>query len=509
MRCMDDRLTPFYIKSLEYNANIKRYPSGGRGGSGELSGSTGNPSDGHRFLTENNFIPYVGNGMFGLEIHADANIFIKYGRYLSLPIFFHPIVSVVAATKRRDDGGGGGGDGGGGSVAAAHNRGATVVDYQNGIVHRFQCFDGYFVAYEYYAHRTIPMVFVQELKITNTRNQLVDVDLQLPRISDWPTAVTQIVKLQHGSMILDYEIVTGLIELKNRKNEVIAVTVVSRKMPHSKLTLKKRGVTKLDLLMTINYSPEPITREAYALGKDEVERGAVDAMKRALQEAEHASNEDYKLYSFKKQHMQVWQNLWSTGFEISSSLAEDSINGDRINATIYAVLSHVRTYEYEASVGTQVKAAIAKTLDYAEGCYDSYHTLQAENLWKDMKTVDDLNALVSSWILTLEKQGCHNLLKAGASGAIQAMVLSLGGFRFSNQHLELNIHPKYLHRDYMYRRLKYGNMTYVNVSVSVTDDNKAVLYVALDRASANQQYYACDAGCLDDPVALRLNTIIF
>lgn len=32
------------------------------------------------------------------------------------------------------------------------------------------------------------------------------------------------------------------------------------------------------------------------------------------------------------------------------------------------------------------------------------------------------------------------------------------------------------------RRIKYGNMTHVNVSVAVTDDNKAVMYVALDRS---------------------------
>lgn len=44
-------------------------------------------------------------------------------------------------------------------------------------------------------------------------------------------------------------------------------------------------------------------------------------------------------------------------------------------------------------------------------------------------------------------------------------------------------------------------MTHINVSVSVTEDNKAVLHVALDRS--NGQYYACDAGCLDDPVPLR------
>lgn len=52
-----------------------------------------------------------------------------------------------------------------------------------------------------------------------------------------------------------------------------------------------------------------------------------------------------------------------------------------------------------------------------------------------------------------------------------------------------------------YSRINYGNMTHINVSVSVTDDNKAVLHVALDRS--NGQFYACDAGCLDDPVRLR------
>jgi hypothetical protein len=82
------------------------------------------------------------------------------------------------------------------------------------------------------------------------------------------------------------------------------------------------------------------------------------------------------------------------------------------------------------------------------------------------------------------------------------MTLSFGGFRFSNQHLEFNIHPKFLHRDYLFRRLNYGNLTHVNVSVSVRElDNKAVMSVALDRS--DMTYYACDAGCLDDPVKLR------
>ena len=40
----------------------------------------------------------------------------------------------------------------------------------------------------------------------------------------------------------------------------------------------------------------------------------------------------------------------------------------------------------------------------------------------------------------------------------------------------------------------------MNISVEVGADNKAVLFVALDRS--DKDYFACDAGCLDAPVEL-------
>lgn len=218
-----------------------------------------------------------------------------------------------------------------------------------------------------------------------------------------------------------------------------------RKLPRT-ITLKKRAVTRLEFLLTI-HSSEAITIEEYARVKDATEQTAIEAMRHALLEAEHRQNDG----SFRRSHTDVWQALWATGFEISASLAEDSINGDRINATMYAVLSHARSIETEANVTALAVAEQQAALNAVEGCYDSYHTLQAEDLWVDMRTLEELNGLVATWMLTLEKQGCHKLLRAGAAGVVQAMVLSLGGFRFSNQHLELNIHPRYLHRDYVYR----------------------------------------------------------
>nr|XP_029715209.1 uncharacterized protein KIAA2013 homolog [Aedes albopictus] len=470
IRCMDDRLTPFYLHQLEYNVNIRHQPM---------------------FAHEYDAIAYVGNGMFGLEIQADAHLNIFRGRALLQPVNYHPIVSVAAG-------------------GLGTHREATVVEYLSGVVHRFQCFsEGYFVSYQYYAHRTMPSVLVQEIQITNTKNQLVDVELVVPRISDWPTAVTRSVKLQHGSTILEYQVITGLVDAaastgnNDDDKRIRVVCIVARKMPRV-LTLKKRGTTKLELLLTINYS-DAIPREKYAVYKELVEQQTIDAMNKALQAAEHGEHNAY--YAFKRDHVKVWNSLWETGFHISTSKAENTLNGNDINATMYAVISQSRAYEYEVSSSVQKKQDIERALTYAEGCYDSYHTLQADNLWKQTSSLEELNGVVASWMLTLEKQGCHNLIKAGASGIVQAMVLSFGGFRFSNQHLELNIHPKYLHRDYDFRRLNYGNMTHVNVSIAVRDDNKAVLFVALDRSDGN--YYACDAGCLDPPVQLGPSKTIF
>ncbi|CAL4112868.1 unnamed protein product, partial [Meganyctiphanes norvegica] len=127
---------------------------------------------------------------------------------------------------------------------------------------------------------------------------------------------------------------------------------------------------------------------------------------------------------------------------------------------------------------------------------------QAERLWTHLDSIDKINNIVGMWLLTLEKQGCHQLVRAGAEGVLQAMLLSFGGLRFKNQHLEFAADPKDLHRDYHFRRLSYGNATHLNITVLVQEeDYKAVIYAALDRS--DRHYFACDAGCLDPPVQLK------
>lgn len=459
LRCLDDRLTPFFASHHSFDSVI-HIPS--------------EPVE---------YIPYIGNGYFGLTIEEDAHVNIRFGRGLDIGVNFHPIISLSQKNGERQE--------------------ATVTDYVSGLVHRYQCFEGFQASYVYYAHRTMPSIFVQEIEIANTKNQLVDAEIIVPRISEWLGSSTKLIQLEDTFNTFDYQVVTGTVALPEN-SKVLVVSIVSRQLQRV-LTLRKRGTTKLNLLTSVYYS-EPVARTQVDAEKLKVETQAIDAMKRALKEV---VQKDASFYRFRRQHIEVWQNLWFTGFQISISKADNSLNGDRINATIYACLSQVRAYEFEESVTPARKQEIAHALTYAEGCYGGYHTLQADNLWKGLTTLEETNSLVAAWLLTLEKQGCHNLLKAGASGVIQAMVLSFGGFRFSNQHLEFHIHPKFLHRDYHFRRLNYGNWTHVNVSVSVNEDNKALLFVSVDRDEKQTQYYACDAGCLDEPIPIGQTKIQF
>lgn len=101
--------------------------------------------------------------------------------------------------------------------------------------------------------------------------------------------------------------------------------------------------------------------------------------------------------------------------------------------------------------------------------------------------MSDLQNVVSLWYLTLEKLSCEHLLQSGAQGVLQAAILSLTGLRFSSSHLEFNSQPSDLQRPFLVRRLFYGNDTAVNLSVSITEENKAMIQVSLDHQTSKNK----------------------
>lgn len=213
---------------------------------------------------------------------------------------------------------------------------------------------------------------------------------------------------------IEFSVTNGLVNLP-KNSEQFSVTIVSQRLP-SRVALKKsRGVTKLDIIHVIHYDLKTTSNGQHQPKADAEEAAAIETMTQLLQHhsfdwtenSEANSNAASKFQThnkFRRQHKHVWSNLWETGFQISTSLAENVINGDQINATIYAVLSQVRSLEFESDRSEQYRKDILKSLAYAEGCYDSYHTLQAGNLWKNMDNIYEMNRAVNSWLLTLEKQ---------------------------------------------------------------------------------------------------------
>jgi len=184
-------------------------------------------------------------------------------------------------------------------------------------------------------------------------------------------------------------------------------------------------------------------------------------------------------------------------------LALDALNGNQINSTIYYVLCNNQAPLHQIAFENPTELDSISQLNMQnDRCYEGFSTLQATKLWKYAKNETDISDLSSLWYLTLMKNGCTNFLKLGIDGIIQAIVLSIGGLKFSNHHLELNLNPKQIHRNYMFRNINYGNTTNFNITVEVGEDNHAKIYVTMDNGQTDLNFYACDAGCKDQSIRL-------
>ncbi|XP_012258142.2 uncharacterized protein KIAA2013 homolog [Athalia rosae] len=439
-QCINERLAMSFFETAEYNANIMRDSS---------------------TFEDQSYLAYVGNGVFGIPITADACLYIKHGRTLSLKVPWQPIIahSIPEGSLYRE---------------------ATVTYFTTGIVQRYQCFrEGYYLEFQYYAHRGLDGILVQDIKLVNPSASSHEVPLKSQASGRWSDSRSETVQIQvEGLPSYEYTLTSGYVPLPD-SDKMVAVAVVYRTPPKT-VQVQPRSSTRLEFLSSIYYG-EPVSSESLLAERQSAQRKAMEAMKKALVRQQHG---------LKDEHIMLWQSYWQAGLRISDSKAKGAINGHKINSTMYYVLSQI-----PSSVPD-----VEKNLANNEGCYRGHHTLDAPRLWQDTSTIEGVNEIAAAWLVTLEKQGCHHLMVGGPAAVQQAIVLSLGSLRFSNQHLEFNIDPQYLHRDYLFRRISYGNVTHLNVSVHVGEDNRAVLGVALDRSDS--VYYGCDAGCLDAPVPL-------
>ncbi len=169
------------------------------------------------------------------------------------------------------------------------------------------------------------------------------------------------------------------------------------------------------------------------------------------------------------------------------------------------MLTNSRVPDLEVTKLNSTALALGEHHYNMERCYEGFSTLNAVKLWKLPRNEREVSDLGLLWHLTLQKHGCGGLVELGARGLLQAVVLSVGNMRFTRHHLDLNLNPRQLHRNYEFRRINYGNWSWISVEVEVGSDNHAQLYVTLEEVvDASRKFYACDGGCIDPPVELRV-----
>ncbi|KAF2349665.1 hypothetical protein FHG87_019579, partial [Trinorchestia longiramus] len=468
-------------------------------------------------LPVQHFVPFVGNGYIGAwlmetqsssgDASGGGEVYIRHGRNLALPLPYEPLLHVHV-------------DGG-----AVHE--AVVTHYTQAAIHRIQAWrvdsfvthqrsataDGAArvtvvlpsltatgaegggnveVTHTVLAHRTIPSLLLQDIVVMNPNPVSVFVRVSRKGEKRWSRVVTDTFTVdlppgidKNGQQTRQshvYTVVTGTVDapvqLTHRhaqaSSRMVVVAVATLQLP-SLLQVEPRMSTTLHVLTALNYSdPVPLS------GVHE----ATQAARQAVMQTLRSAVTDSSVASLVRSHGESWAALWRAGVHMVTSRAHDSLNGDIINATLYNVLSQVRAPLQEPSVPPRMWAELAQELGplRSDGCYQGHHTLQAEKLWSPLSSVESVQRLVQAWLITLEKQGCQGLLRAGADGVLQAMLLSMGGLSFRNLHLQMNTQASDLHRDLTFRRLNYGAGVHMNLSVEVQDhDYKPVLWLALEQ----------------------------
>lgn len=125
-------------------------------------------------MDQRKFALFVGNGYIGVPLNGDFSMYIKAGRTLSLHIPYYPSVKIKSFPITYTE--------------------QTALHYVDGIAYVDKCYHNKIrITYTYFAHRTIPSIFVQEISVKNTFSESFFFDLE--QSSElWDSATKRTVK---------------------------------------------------------------------------------------------------------------------------------------------------------------------------------------------------------------------------------------------------------------------------------------------------------------------------
>ncbi|XP_017561288.2 uncharacterized protein KIAA2013 homolog [Pygocentrus nattereri] len=367
---------------------------------------------------------------------------------------------------------------------------AKMLSYRKGSVLSTRCVllgssqssrDCIVIREEYIAHRSRPNVYVQRVHISNPTDKAVSVEVAM----DSPNFRSVAEKTEDKEFMLS----TGKV-LTERK-DIVLVAVGSKKL--STLFQVPAKSDHAENIVNVIYTSEPIEPSKV----DETFSKLREAVRRETVEVLRANVEDLV-----QEHQQAWMDLFISGVEIRKITDAHTPSSQTVNTTLYYILSASMAPLLNSGITAEEHDRLESSLNYADHCFSGHATMHAENLWPGrVSSVAQILQLVNLWTLTLQKRGCKVLVAAGAHGLMQGTVLSFGGLQFTENHLQFQADPDVLHNSYSLRGIHY-NKDLINLAVLLDSEGKPFLHVSVKPQEKPVKLYACEAGCMNEPVEL-------
>ncbi|XP_029975681.1 uncharacterized protein KIAA2013 homolog isoform X1 [Salarias fasciatus] len=338
---------------------------------------------------------------------------------------------------------------------------------------------------EFIAHRSRPNVYLQRVNIHNPSDRPAALDVFSGNPSFGSKFSTSVEKLEDREVVLS----SGRVPVEN--NRMVLVVVVTKKLNVRIQVSAKSDYT--DNVLSVVWTSEPIDPSKL----EETFSALRDGAKKELADLLRSSVDDLVM-----DHQKAWMDLFISGIEMRKITDSHTPSSRTVNTTLYYILSSSTAPLLDRRLSGEERARLESTLSYADHCFSGHATMHAENLWPErLSSTAQILQLVTLWTLTLQKRSCKVLVAAGAHGAMQGMVLSFGGLQFTENHLQFQADPDVLHNSYALRGIHYNQDT-LSLAVLLDVEGKPFLHVSVKPQETPVKLYACEAGCLNEPVEL-------
>ncbi|XP_005031758.4 uncharacterized protein KIAA2013 homolog [Anas platyrhynchos] len=341
---------------------------------------------------------------------------------------------------------------------------------------------------EVVAHRSRPHLYLQRIRIANPSDRVVSFEASGPASTPalGSRFATTVEKVEERQFLLS----SGRLLLAGSSRVVLMVVAAKKLVSRVQVAPKSHFD---ETVLSVVYTSEPIDvsrlEETFSKLRESAKKEMLEVMQMGVED----------LF---QEHQQTWSDLFISGIEMRKITDSHTPSSETVNMTLYYMLSSMPAPLLDPVISSEDREKMEASLNYADHCFSGHATMHAENLWPaKLTSVPQILQLSDLWKLTLQKRGCKGLVAAGVHGLMQGMVLSFGGLQFTENHLQFQADPDVLHNSYSLRGIHY-NKDLINLAVLLDAEGKPFLHVSVKFQDKPVRLYACEAGCMNEPVEL-------